>query len=281
MNPIWLPRNLVDSTDCTVTDSPSCLSTLPVTNLQLQARKKTARSTGLDGGSPSIGQTFKYSWGAAKSANMSASRYHNLTAGAVRRFIAYSDNAWSVSLYDTGYMNAFAYTGLSADVVVSDADFRIFKNSAIYFPTITGMQSAIEIISDPTNPDGYIETSRSFIGQAMEFGYHVPYGAFPMTICDMSVQARAEDGSLVTDKREKYVRIDLDQKLFTSSADWAKLLATINIVGKDRDFWFSLFPGLGTFQEMYHQGAFKLGDDPAVDRYFLSLVRTKLTLLGN
>lgn len=263
-------RNLVDT--ATVTASPALASGNPETNLQDQRRKKTARSTS------TASQELRFSWSSAQTVNMAATRYHNLTASAQLAAPTYSDSAFTTSIDANAAANCFAYTGLDANDVLTEADFRILKNTARYLTERSNVQSMKLTITDAANPDGYFDISRVFIGKALTFTYNPPWGGVPLAIEDLSENTDMADGSIVTDKREKRRRIDLNLE-WVAEAQLPALLAGLRLVGKDKDIWVSCFPEDGTYLEPYYQGAFKIVENAMVSRHLPSLAQTKLTLV--
>lgn len=265
----FLFRNLAD--EATLSASPALVTTLPETNLQFQERFKTARSTSL------ASQELRLSWPSAQSIDTACVRMHNFTAAAQIAHPTYTDSAWATPKDTNAAANCFAYTGFDALDVLTDADFRLLKNSSRDLTLRTDIQSMKFTITDAANPDGYFDVSRLFVGKRFELAYNPPEGGVPMTFVDSSTQGRMDDGSLVSDKRAKYRRIELSQE-WMSSADWAAMLAGIRRVGRDKDFWVSVFPGDGTYMEAYFQGAFKLVDGGAFDRHLYGLARTRIVL---
>jgi len=263
-------RNIFDS--ATLTASPALVTTLPETNLQKQERYKTARSTS------TASQDLKASWASAQRMNFIHTRMHNHTAAAQHRDRTYTDSAWTTGVVDNAAANCFAYTGFAVDDVLTEADFRIIKNSTRYITLVTNMQSYIKTITDAANPDGYFDISRLFGGEYYEFAYNPPYGGAPITIDDYGTQDRAYDGSLISDKGAKGRRLEIQQD-WMSTTDWPVLLAMLRYAGKDKDIFVSLYPGDGTYLEPYHQGLFKLAEPSAFDRHLPNLARTRLLFI--
>jgi hypothetical protein len=267
-----LAKNIADT--ATVTASPAAVSTLPVTNLQTQQRKQTFRSASLESGSPLTGQQIKLTWSAAQKINMIALMRHNLRTTGTIRVHFYSDAAWTTEVYSTS-ATAFSTSGLATDIdTYTDADYLLLKNSAIYFAELTTVQSAIIVLTDSTNPDGYFEASRLFVGKYFETTYDPPFGGSDLTIDDMGVQERADSGSLITDKREKYRKLNINAE-FIPEADLDDLLAIARYLGKEKDCFVSLYPGEAGVKELYHQLQAKLVQSPTFNPYFLKLHRAQ------
>ena len=263
-------RNLVDT--ATVTASPALASGNPESYLQDARRKKTARSTS------TASQDLKFSWASAQRVNMIAHRYHNLTAAAQIAAPTYSDSAFTTSIAANAAANCFGYTGLDTNDILTETDFRILKNSARYLTLATNVQSMKSVITDASNPDGYFDVSRVFIGEALTFTYNPPWGGVPLSFEDMSENIDMADGSIVTNKGEKRRRIDLNLE-WVAEAQLPALLAGLRLVGKDRDIWVSCFPEDGTYLEAYYQGAFKIVENAMLNRHLPNLAQSKLTLV--
>ena len=244
----FLFRNLVDT--ATVTASPALVAGLPATNLQTQQRNRSARTTS------TASQDFSFSWPTAQTIDTIAMRRHNLTAAAQLACPTYSDSAFTTLIAANAAANCFAYTGLDANDILTEDDFRLLKNSARYLTSAANVQSMKATVTDAANPDGYFDISRMFIGKMFEMLYNPPYNGAPLTMDDAGVQRRMDDGSLVTDKRYKFRKLEINQT-YCDSTQWAALLSALRYAGKDKDIFISVFPSVGDHTEVYYQGAFK------------------------
>lgn len=263
-------RNLADT--ATVSASPALATGNPETNLQDQRRKMTARSTS------TASQELRFSWSSAQTVNMIALRYHNLTASAQLAAPTYSDSAFTTSIDSNAAQNCFGYTSLDANDVLTEADFRILKNSERYLTERSTVQSMKATLTDAANPDGYFDVSRVFIGKPLTVTYNPPWGGVPLTFEDMSDTIDMADGSIVTNKGEKRRRIDLSLE-WVAEAQLPALLAGLRSVGKDKDIWVSCFPEDGTYLQPYYHGAFKIVENAMVSRHLPNLAQTRLTLV--
>lgn len=263
-------RNLADS--ATITASPALVTGLPESNLKFQERNKTARSTS------TAAQTFSFSWAADQNVDAIGIKGHNLTAAATLAAPTYSDSAFTTAIDTNAAANCFAYTGFDANDVLTEADFRIIKNAERYLTNRTNVRSMKATLADASNPDGYIEASRIFIGKSLELSYSVPYGGAILTLDDLSVQSVMDDGSLITDKRAKRRKLELSAHCVAPS-EWAALLAGMRYAGLDKDIWVSVFPDDGTYLQAYYSGAFKFAAPSAFDRHFPGAAQSKLTLI--
>ena len=253
----FLFRNLVDT--ATVTASPALLAGLPATNLQTQQRNRSARTTS------TASQDFSFSWPTAQTIDMIAMRRFNLTAAAQMACPTYSDSAFTTSIAANAAANCFGYTGLDANDILTESDFILLKNFA-RFPTLSSVVQSLKVtVTDAANPDGYFDISRMFIGKLKELFYQVSYSGALLTMDDASTQRRMDDGSLVSDKRFKFRKLEINQN-YCAPSDWASILSALRFVGKDKDVFISVFPTAGDYTEVYYQGAFKFTGMSAFDR---------------
>lgn len=276
MNPIILTRNLFDTATLS---SVGFETTMPIAYMKMQDRSLQAQSTGLDFGSPSIGPSLKGSYLTEQSIDMFALRYHNLTAAATWRLILYDTSNFINVIYDSGFVSAFPYTDIPADLTPNY--FRLMKNSAMYFPIKTTVKSWQIQIKDSANPDGVIKISRGFCGAKWEWSRGIKRGTFPIRFGSLGKSGRAYDGSKRSTAGANFIAYDLDHALFNNEADLRALLDAFAYLDITKDFWFSLFPGRGTWLEMYFQNAVKLPDDKSADLYFINAARSRLTLESN
>lgn len=250
-------RNIADTG--TISASPALVSTLPESHLQTQPRGEVARTT-----SAPASQEIKLTWAANQTANVLAIARHNFSTSATVRLYLYSDAAWTTGIYDSTALTAFATTGLNTSLDVhTDADFRGLKNYVHYFAEQTTIRSAKIVIADSGNADGYVEASRLLLAKYIETTYNPPYGGVGFTPDDASVQSEADDGSVVTEKRYKTRRLELDLQ-FVPDADLDDLLAFGRYQGLDKDFLVDLYPESATAKGLYQRGIFKLSQLPKV-----------------
>lgn len=264
-----LARNIADT--ATLTENPALESSLPGSNLQRNTeRGRTARTTSL------ASQDVKLSWSSAQKANMVGLTRHNLTTAATLRSLLYSDNAWTTGIYDSTALTAFSTSGLDTDVdVYTERDFANLLNSVQYFTEQTTMQSAIVRLADAANPDGYLEAHRLWIGKYFELTYNPAHGAVELALMDESKSGRADDGSHIVDKRWKARRLSI-QLDFITDADLDSMLAIARYLGRDKECFVSLSPGVGGVKELYRQGAFRLVDSPTFNPHQYGLHRNSL-----
>lgn len=268
-----LSRNIAET--ATYSASPAMLSTLPESNLkQATERERTARTTSL------ATQDVKLSWASAQKANMVATTRHNFTVAAYLRNLGYATTDWTSStIFDTGATTAaFSTSGLNTDIdVYTEADFLLLKNSAQYFTDVTTLQSMIQRWTDnsPGNPDGFMQATKLFVGQYFEFTYNPPHGGVELTIMDDTMSGRADDGTHLVHKRWKARRLSV-QLEFVPDEDLNDLLAIARYLGKDRECFVSLYPGVGGFKELYNQMACRLVESPTFNPHVYGFHNARL-----
>lgn len=244
-----------DGDDATLTASPSMVATLPQTNLQDISRAKVARTTSL------ASQDIKGAWTSARVISAAAIMRHNLTSSGTWRLRLYSDAAWSTLVYDSGAVVACP-PKLLGELVwgVDPLGASIFTGWALAFSsmffTAVGAQSFTITLSDAANPAGYMEVSRLFIGGTLEPVINFEWG-HDIEWRETTQQERTEGGTLRSDDREPFRRI-----AFTLAAlnegERAKYLEFTRKAGLRKDFFVSMFPGVGGAKERDYAMAAKL-----------------------
>jgi hypothetical protein len=264
-------RNIFDQ--ATLSASPTFSTSVPVQNLQKQPRFKVARSTS------AATQALRAYWASGQQRiNYMHLRMHNLQASSGASALLFSDFNFTTLVGTIGFYNPFAYTGFSRNDIQTEADFRLLKNSTLYFPLRTDVQSVQWQLQDASNPDGYIEASRWFGGEYFEMQYNPPDGGVGFLYEDFSTQDMAQDGSTFSNKGPKRRVLDLNCD-WCPASQWAELLAGIRHVGKDKDLFVSVYPEDGTYLEAYHQGIFKVADVSVFDRHFYGFAQQTIKLI--
>lgn len=259
----------------TLSANPSLVSTQTEANLLLPDRGLTARSTSL------ASQEIKGTCATAQTMSMFALAYTNCTQQQTGRLQLYSDVAWTTQVYDSGTAVAFPYTGFATEHVQADAEFRVFRNIALYFTELATVKSWKYTIADgaPANADGYFDIAGLYIGSYWQFANFPalsgPLGSIPTA----TTQMRMDDGALRANKGDNWARLELSQDKLDST-DWARLKHAVMRLGLDRDFWFSLYPGLGTHDEAYEQGPRMFIENSGWDRYNPIHQRTRFVMEG-
>lgn len=251
-----LARNHAE-TASSITDSPSMLATLPVTNLgRPTERARTARTTAL------ATQSSLLVHPSNRKANMMALTRHNLTTSATHQLLHYSDAGATVNIYDSTALAAFSTSGLDTDIDdYTERDFRGYKTFALYHGGLTTIRSTSIVWTDASNPDGYMEATKVFIGQYFQATYNPPWGGVELTPMDGNKRDRADDGTMIIDKRWRARRLVINLE-FITDAELATLLAIARYLGTDRECFISLYPGVGGVKELYNQMACRLVDSP-------------------
>lgn len=257
-NPRMLGRNLAD--EGTLSALPALLTTLPVTNLQTQGRE-TARTTIL------ASQAITWVLDADQVANMVALGRHNLTTGGTYRIQVYSDAAATAQIADSGTLAAFSTAALSpldAGRYLED-EFRGRKNIVFYFARLTTVRAVKLTLTDASNPDGYMEASRLFIGEYTELYYAVATGSEGGTSASLSTQGRSDGGDLWSDRGVPFAKQTFSTEFIDDENDLAEVLALIDYLGTFRDFWWDAFPGDTSAWALYRRGQRKFTNDSALD----------------
>ena len=269
-----LLKNIADT--ATITASPVAVSTLPVTNLQTQQRKQTFRTTSL------ASQNIDLSWSANQSCNMVALPRFNGTTAATVRIYRYSDSAWTTLLDDTTALVAYSTTGLNQLDIdeFQNPDFLVVKNYVKYLSAVTTMKSMRITLLDAANPAGYLEASRAMVGSYNEFTYNPFFGGMESSIQDLSKSERADSGSMITDKREKFFKTSIRAELIPEATDLLWLRAAARYIGLDKDFWISFYPGSGGVLEYYNQAQAKFVSIPSFEPNRYGNQRTAFQIEG-
>lgn len=267
-------RNLANAAEGGfLTSSTSMVPGLPFTNLQRPVER--ARTCRTNAGATNVDLTA--SWATNKRANCAIFGIHNWTTASLLRTRLFDATSPASDLIDTGDLSAFSTSGLATNIdVYTERDFRFLKTTAQYFALQTTMRSAYFYITDTANPDGYIEQTRLCIGEYFETSYDPPFGGAVLTPMDAGVSGRADDGTMLVDKKWKARKLELDLK-FIPEADLDDLLAIVRFLGTDKECFISLYPGVGGVKELYNQMFCRLKPNPSFDPWTdAGLHQTKL-----
>lgn len=267
-----LARNLANT--AVITASPAMVESggISVENLGLDTeRGRTARSTS------AASQDLKLSWATNQSANMIAVARHNWTTSSTLREIIYPNADWTgTPLYDPGATAAFSTSGLDTDIdVYTEHDFLMLKNTVRYFTALTTMKSLIARILDTSNPDGFLQQNRLFIGKYFEFTYNPDHGDVELQLMDESAHSRADDGTQHVDRKYKARRLTLNLN-FVPDADLPSLLALVRYLGKHGEAWVDLYPGVTSAKGLYNRMPCRLVDSPTFNPHQYGLHRNTL-----
>ena len=193
---------------------------------------------------------------------------HNLTSSSTGRVQAYSDTGATAEIYDSQVNGVdldmlykislgaldFGITPLGAQI--SDYDLN---NTPIWItPTIC---RAIKItLSDPANPDGYLQVGRVFAGRYIEPVINMDLG-YVLTPVDKSTQTRTYGGTLNSEPENKYHQIQFKLS-WLGAGDRERFVREFRRVGKLSQVYLSLFPNQKDAKEIDHQMIAKLTNDP-------------------
>lgn len=267
--------NIIDL--ATITTSVPVSTTMPVTNLQSDLRKSVFQT--LDGYTFDI----KLSWTRPQNATMFGLGRNTLSSSATVQPIFYTDAAWLTLLSTGASSSGFNPTGLSSVDTgeLTDASFRMLKNTDYYFSSPGSFRSAIIRIFDPAPYLGIVEISRLFMGSYKELAINPFYaGGLSLTSADMSKQSRSYGGSMIVDKREKFMQMPIMLEWVRDATDRADLLAFARSCGLDKTLWVSMFPGANDYMDVYSRGPMKFTQIPPMSPWLSTHSKTQLTLEG-
>ncbi len=270
-------RNI--AADATLSVSPALVSGLGVENLLTEDRWQMARSTYAPGSGVTTAQQIKLSWSGDQSASMVWLRMINFTTAATVQVQHYSDSAWTTQIYDSTALAAFSASGLNTSLDDhTSRDFRHLKNFVLYYSLLTTIRSTKISILDAANPDGYVEASGLGVAQYIEPAYNPAFGGVQMMPGDASVQGAAADGTVRTHKRYKARKLAIDLE-WIHDDDLADLLAWVDYMGLDKQFFVDLYPEVAGALGLRHRGVFKLQSIEALTPHNFGLHRNSLPMI--
>lgn len=246
-------ENLADA--ATLTDSPAMHYAAPAVNLQDQSREKVARTTGLST------QTIDVTLASARQISSVVIYRGNFTTAGL----------WRVKVYDTPAMGSLLYDSgdsyLAPPKALGDLDWGVdplgaslfdgwgYVFAALWFATVTG--SFIRItLSDPTNPDGYMEASRLFVGAYIEPST-MPWPGLSLQWRDSSSQSRTDGGTLRTEAGAQFRALVVSGALMPEDQR-TELTTLLKDAGLRQDVYVSVFPGENSARERDYQMQAKL-----------------------
>ena len=245
--------NLADS--ATLSASPAFSSSTPVSNLQDQSREKVGRTTGLST------QTIDVTLASPRMISAAVIYRGNFTSEATWRVKVYDDAALTTLLYDSGD------SYLAAPMPLGDLDWGVdplgaslfdgwgYTFAALWFTPVLGGFVRITL-SDASNPDGYMEASRLFIGKYFQ-PTGMPSPGLSLEWRDTSEQSRTDGGTLRTEAGTKYRALTLSGALMPET-DRAALGTMLREAGLSGDVYISVFAGDGDARERDYQLQAKL-----------------------
>lgn len=244
-------------TTSTPQDNTRWLTTLPAANVQLEGRAQVARSA-----STSFGNTgWVVNFAAARAVNACVLYRHNLSATASVRVVLFdAANLSGNLLYDSG--NEDASTLWATYSWVTDTLAPRF--STLWLPATYAARSALVLVRDSTNPDGYVQVKRLLMGAAITPTRQLTTG-MGLEWVDQSQQQRTLAGSLRTDPQARYRRLTGELDALPES-ERAALLEAAGYAGLSREVFVSVYPGAGGTQERDHALLAKFTKLPALQQ---------------
>jgi hypothetical protein len=253
-----------DADGATLSCSPDEVVTLPVTNLQVQTRGDVWRSNSVISAQHILGDFSGY-----KSISMIALVRHNMTEAGTYRLRLYSEaEQTGTLLYDSGTTTlggtllgwgVFRW-GIDPWGSATLVDWPV-PYFAAWFDAVTALSFDLEL-SDTSNPDGFLQAARLVLGGYIEPAVNVSWG-LGISWQEQSKQIRTEGGTLRTDERQEYRRINMDLRKL-SDAERGTLLDRFRRIGLRNDLFLSCFPNDATSLERDFAGMVKLVQVPTM-----------------
>lgn len=228
--------NVVDSATLTASTSASGL---PVTNLQKEQKGYVWRST-------ATSATITATWTTSQALGGVALPFCNLSNTATIQIKVYTNAGDASPVLDTGVKSAAAYTptdlwgGLSSIATgVNAYNYGGGTYARSWFAETTGKKLEI-IISDTSNPSGYIELSRVVCGKYWAPEFNTSFG-LSIGYVDTSEQIRTESGNLITSNGTVHKTMNFELAWLTDT-DRARMLSILRGNGLRKPLFISLFP---------------------------------------
>jgi hypothetical protein len=222
--------------DVTLACDPPAEPACPVTNVLLPRRSLILRVLGTHAVITGV-------YGSPHFVNAMAVVRHTLSAVAQWRLEMFSDPAMTNSIYDSGELSALPVKALGDLVLGVDAlgsniyEGWEFRHGTFWFAPVQAWAWRLTI-SDVGSD--HIDISRIIVGAAFSPTYNADYG-LNLQWTDPSKQQRTEAGSLVTDKRAKYRRVDFNLS-YMPPEDKRTLLDLQRRMGLSADLFISIYP---------------------------------------
>jgi hypothetical protein len=180
-NAIVAYQNRID--ESTFASYGSWDASLPLTNLKNRVLSKVARST--DDANAST--KMRFSLTKERIVGVVAVVNHNLSTTATWRYRVYSDSGYSTLTYDSGTLDVWptmpvGYFEWEDDgfwfMKTPEEDRELFTATTIHVPTVTVIAQYYQIeFFDDTNPDGYVQLGRVFVGKKYQPTINMNLGA--------------------------------------------------------------------------------------------------------
>lgn len=186
--------------------------------------------------------TITYNWGTDQSINCVVLPCTNLSESATIRIKLY--DSLNNLLYDSTAVDAVLSTHIYSGPLTYNVNlfsFGFYSKTAHWIPTLYSTVRKMEIIlSDPSNPAGYIDCSRVLAGEYWEPTYNVDKG-LQLSTLDESITSRTNAGNLVSNRGFIYDKVSFNYSLVPST-DKSTLSEIIKSVGTSKNFFVSIFP---------------------------------------
>jgi len=234
-------KNEIDASSIAVV--PAAVATLPVTNLQDPTRARVWRSPN------ATDQVLTGDFSAATHCSGLALLRHNLTSAAQWKLELFDGAGQTgTTVYNSGLIAALDAKSLGElDWGVEPLGASVFTGwalafSNLWFDTAAALSWRLTI-SDNTNPDGYIEASRLFMGRYLSPSTNMSYGV-DVRWDEDTKQESTDGGTLRSDASDPY-------RLLTFSLNWINeidrpaFMEAMRKTGRRKDFFISCYPMQG------------------------------------
>jgi hypothetical protein len=266
--------NVIDSSTLTAS---STTSGFPVSNLQKELKGLVWRST-------STTATVTATWTTSQSLSCVILPFCNLTSSATIRVKLYTLTTDTTPVLDTGAVNAGAYTptdlfGGWSNISTSGVNAYNYGGGtyARSWFNATSARKMEVIISDTTNPAGYIELSRIVCGAYWSPSINASFGV-ELGYLDTSEQRRTEAGNLITSNGTIHKTLTFNLDSITEN-DRPKMLSLIRGNGLRKALFVSVFPlDDDVVKEQSYQIYAKFNNLSVLTHQFYSLYSSSLTL---
>lgn len=244
------PYNFFDN--ATLVETPTMLTTMPSTNMQLTARDKTARSVG----AASVTQTIQGTWadGLARIIDSFFIFQHNCQGGSIRLRLFANAN-YTGTTQDTttlAFPSPITSLGFDFGFPASSPDSSndpLFASApySLFFSAFSAKSFQIDFTSGVRS---YWDIGRIFLGKYVEAPFNPRYG-LTITEANNDVQVRTKGASLRTRPGYDWREFKIDTFVLTvgDRALWRDLVKILKMSG---NFAFSLYPNLGGRDERDH-----------------------------
>lgn len=270
-----LSKNIFDAYDTISMVVGSAASGFPLTNLKIDAKSKTWRSTNL------LSPKIKVTWAAARSISGVALAFTNLIAGSTFRITLYNDPTAGTLLYDSGAISVnFNYDNPVGFSTIGSSAFAYGGGSHVsaFFDIVANVKRMEIELTSASNPDGFIEISRIIAGASWEPQDNADYGA-ATGFMDSTTGIRTSAGDLKTN-RGTISRFMEFQMNAMSPADKSALNNLFRSIGKSQPLFISLIPKTPIAEEQISQQVYgKLDNDISISFPFFNLYSSSIRIV--